>query len=263
MAAVSERTHRLPALVLAALLLCFWPDTAHADDSCNGVPRLAISMADFRYAMTAASEDQLGLDVRVGALAVSFTDRPCRWRHSIELLDWQAPDYGDPDSRVYHFLGYRLAHLEESFSSYLGIRLLTLTGDGLSLVTPTAGVRVFDERMSFALQVELPGAFAVALGDQQRAWLDGLLLSAVATRRLTERTRLEVRATWRDYRGLGQPRDLMLVGGLGVAPAARGPMRGLPAFIGVGARQRSRRGSPDLDTQLLLLLEFDLGAVGD
>ena len=261
MAGTSSRVPRraLPALLAAAVFASVSP--ALAEPSCERIAPFAMSLANFRYALHAPADDDLGMEFRGGALAFAFASNGCKLVHGAQLLDVQAPDYGDPESRIYHVLGYRLTRIGPWFHSHVGVRLLTFAGGALGVVTPTAGVRVTGERMSLALDLELPGLYAVSTGDRSRSLLHSAYLSAIGTIALSPRLRLEGRAAWRDYRGLGLTRDVTLAAGLGFAPVARDHLRGLPGFVGLGARGRTTGG--ETATQVLLLLEFNLGVGGD
>lgn len=266
MAACSSTTRLLALLGVAASLLVTTP--AQADESCHGVPEFSMSIARFRYAINALSgEDagsdldrELGMEFRSRALAFNFTSHRCELAHGLELVDIQAPDYGDPDSRVYHFLGYRLANLAPGWSTHVGVRGLTLAAGDLTFVTPTAGARIYRDRMSVTIDIELPGLFAASLGERARRLTDGLLLSAIGVVQTSRRTRLEARATWRNYRGFGLSHDVTLAAGIGLAPVARDTIRGLPGFLGIGVRKRVTES--DENTRVLLLVEFNMGAVG-
>lgn len=259
MAAISRPLATGSAFVLALCLAV----PAQADETCSGIPEFSMSLARFQYAMNAPDDADLGMEYRAQGLSFGFTSNRCQLAHGLELVDLQAPDYGDPQSRIYHFLGYRLAHLAGDMRLYTGVRLLTLASGELSFVTPTAGVHLTADRMSLAFDVELPGVFAASLGERPRALWDGMLFSVLGVYQASERIRLEARVRWRDYRGFGLTGDFTAAVGVGMAPVARDGMRGLPGFIGLGTRTRMQPASSQRDTQLLLLVEFAMGAVGD
>lgn len=250
----------LIAFIVWAAVSLVWVAPARAGDACGDMPRFGVSMARFRYALHAPEDNELGVEVRARALSFAFANRACTMAYSGELLDLQAPDFGDPDSRVRHFLGTRVGFLDGDDVFHIGVRLLTWATDELAFFTPMVGARLRRGRFSFMMDVELPGIYGFNVGERPRSILDSLLASVVVETELSERLRLETRAQWRNYRGLGLTRDLTFAAGVSLSLAGRDGIRGTPGFIGLGARSRTDDNRSVLD--LLLLLEFDLGAVG-
>lgn len=260
--AIVARVHRswlAAALCLGAMLTT--STSAWADESCAGIPEFGVSLARFRYAANAPAPGELGMDFEARALTFAFTSHRCSLMHSFDGLNFQAPDFGDGQSRIYHFLGYRLGLIQGDVAAYLGVRLLSLVSGELSFVTPTAGVRYARERLSLTFDVEVPGLYAFSLADRPRMALGGARVSARAMFDISARTRLEGRARWRNFNGLDLADDVTLAAGLGAAIVARDGMRGMPSFLGLGVRTRSF--DTTTATQFLLLVEFDMAAIGD
>jgi hypothetical protein len=245
---------RSSAVVAAAIVAQASPALAEPCDN-DGV---AISMASTRT-LVEPSPSGTSLGVELSARSISFTWGRCRgFRHHIEVSAFEAPDYGDPDSRFLHFGTYRLQWHDDDWSAYAGLRAVTVWAGDVRFATPVLGFRVWPTRdLTVAIELESAGVFAAAYAGTTRRIGDDLAVEASAAWPASSAKRIELRTRVRDYRidEMRGVRDVTAIGGLGLAYAVRPGMRGLPSFFGVGIR--AREGEP---TQLVMAVELALAA---
>jgi len=215
---------------------------------------LAITMFDSRSTLATAPDAGLGLDV--WAHGPSITWGRCHGlRHRIESVAFEAPDYGDPDSRFLHFARYQLQWHDDTWSAYAGVRAVTVWAGEVRFATPVAGLRTWPSSdLAISFELASAGVFVAAIEGGTRRRLRGdLALEAKAAWPATSATRAELRARVRDYRidDMRTIRDVTATAGVGLALAARPGVRGMPGFLGVAVRR-------DRATEILLVAELAL-----
>ncbi|MEO8701138.1 MAG: hypothetical protein ABI867_13900 [Kofleriaceae bacterium] len=238
---------------LVVLVLLGGTATAEPCDN-DGV---AVSMFSSRMLVEPSpSGTSLGVDLSARTISVAWGR--CRGtRHRIEVSAFEAPDYGDPDSRFFHFGTYRLQWHDDDWSAYAGLTAVTLWAGDVRFATPVLGFRAWPGRdVTVALELESAGVFVAAYAGTARRIRDDLALEASAAWPASAAKRIELRARVRDYRidDMRGVRDVTALGGVGLAYVVRSGMRGFPGFLGAGVR--AREGEP---TQLVMVVELALG----
>jgi hypothetical protein len=215
---------------------------------------LAITMFQSRSTIEPAPDGGLGADVSAHGLSVTWGR--CRGlRHRVESIAFEAPDYGDPDSRFKHFARYELQWHDDDWSVYVGVRGITVWAGELRFATPVIGFRAWPGHdVLLAVELESAGVFLAAKDGRPRGLREDLAFEATAAWPATAAMRAELRARFRDYRidDMRVLRDVTATAGLGLALAARPGVRGVPAFLGIGVRR-------DEDTEVLVVAELALG----
>ena len=238
--------------LLVALLVA--PRAAVAGDRCE--PGTLASLIDVRYGLEPAPRDRLGLELLVRGIELSWGAGCEVRRHTVQLTEAVAPDYGRPEQAVVRLGTYRLGWQGDGWTAYLGVRAAVRWGGHWRFATPVAGGSLSIGRALVRAELDLGGLSLLGLDARLARRRTDLTLEASAVWPAQAATRGEVRLTVHDL-AMGAPDgsadvdDVTITAGAGLARAARDHLRALPGFVGLGARPR--------DGAALIVVEWNLG----